>query len=555
MRTKWFILGGIISTLISFGAIAAPLDNWYWRNPLPNGNPQLGPQTLNAMTYAAGEFVAVGNSGVVSISTDSTNWTQNATATTNNLHGLVYAAGEFLAVGDGGVVETSTNGTNWTLQNSETTSPLIAVAYGNGSFVAAGTNFVIESQDSLAWTTAPTPWVTKPVSIGGTVALAGGSNGFVAVTGDAQAYFSTDGLTWTGQTLTAPGSVFSGASLKNDMVTYWKGNFYIGSGRYASSMSADTFVFTSADGINWSTNYLGNLNTGIGGFIYDFFMASSNYLVAAGKASYTPFLQYSPDGTNWSLTNNPDISTSFGMTAGAYGNGSYVMTYGHSSPPSIFTSNDGLTWTNRQKAPVPPNGPAYTFTCIVSNSGVDVAVSANLVGISSNGLFYVVASNTPALSSVLSYGNGFVGVGAGGTIYVSTNGLNWTQRNSGTVNNLHGITAGNGLLVAVGDGGAIQTSPSGLVWTSRSSGTSLPLYSVACSNGIFVVVGSQGTVLTSPDGINWTGQYSGRSQTCCQWPTVRRVFWLLGREGRLSHRSTASTGARKIQAQQLHLKV
>jgi hypothetical protein len=280
-------------------------------------------------------------------------------------------------------------------------------------------------------------------------------------------------------------------------------------------MSAETLVYASADGMNWNTNAPPIYQfTGSGGFLYDFFMASSNYLVAAGEANHVPFLQYSMDGTNWSLTSSvPDTYTFYGMAAGAYGNGSYVMTSGiqinYYLLPPIFTSNDGVTWTNRQKAPVPPSGPAYTFTCIASNSGIDVAVSPNLVGISSNGLFYVVASNTPALSSVLSYSNGFVGVGAGGTIYVSTNGLSWTQRNSGTVNNLHGVTAGNGLLVAVGDGGAIQTSPSGLIWTSRSSGTSLPLYSVACSNGVFVAVGSQGTVLTSPDGINWNGQYSG----------------------------------------------
>ena len=68
MRTNWlyFILAWL---LLNLGcALAAPLDNWYWRNPLPNGNPQLSPQQLNGIVFAGGKFVAVGASGVVSIS-------------------------------------------------------------------------------------------------------------------------------------------------------------------------------------------------------------------------------------------------------------------------------------------------------------------------------------------------------------------------------------------------------------------------------------------------------------------------------------------------------
>jgi len=526
MRTNWlyFILAWL---LLNLGcALAAPLDNWYWRNPLPNGNPQLSPQQLNGIVFAGGKFVAVGASGVVSISIDASNWIESATATTNDLNGIVYANGELVAVGNGGTVETSGNGSDWVLQNSGTTNPLSAVAYGNGKFVAVGgyANGKYVAADGKAVIASPNGanWTPVISGLSGASAIAGGSNGFVALVpwvnqgpSPAQSFYSSDGLTWTSQTLTAPGNAFGGEPLVNNIVTYWNGVFLIESYRYATSQSADAFIFSSINGTNWNTNALGNQFTGTYGFTYDFFLIGSNNVIAAGAALDAPFLQFSTDGINWSLTSGLPFAFSqynLGALAGAYGDGNYVIlapTSSSYSLPPIFTSTDGLTWVNRQHAPVTPDGSAYTFSCIASNNGVYVVASGSSFAVSSNGLAYTIASNTPAVASVLAFGNEFVGVGPGGAIYISTNGLAWAQRNSGTTSSLHGIAAGNGLLVTVGDGGAIQTSPTGQIWTSRTSGTSLTLYSVACSNGIFVAVGQEGTVLTSSDGLNWSGQYSG----------------------------------------------
>ena len=516
MKIHWLLKTGIGFALFSFTTFAAPLDNWHWRNPLPDGNPQSGPHTLNGIVFAAGKFVAVGAAGVVSISTDNTNWIESATATTNNLNGLIYASGQFIAVGDGGVVETSPDGINWVSSSSGTINSLKTVAYANGKYVAVGGSVVITSPNAISWSSTVS-------GISGASGLAGGSAGFVAI-GGSQAYSSTNNLvyysangsTWTSQGLTAPGSVFFGASLQNSIVTYANGIYLIGSYRYASSMSADCFIFSSADGNNWNTNVIGNLFTGSGGFSYDFFMMGSNHVIAAGAANRVPFLQFSTDGIIWSQTNSVPYAyaqNGLGPIAGAYGNGSHVIVAGtdinHSLPP-IYTSTDGGTWTDRQHAPTPPTGPTYAFTSIATNNGADVIASGNLISWSSNGLSYVVASNTPPLSSVITFSNKIIGVGSGGTIYVSSDGLSWTQRNSCTASNLRGLTADNGLLVTVGDNGAIQTSPTGTIWTSRLSGSSLSLYGAAYSNGLFVVVGQLGTVLTSPDGINWTGQDSGQ---------------------------------------------
>jgi len=135
MKAKWIFPAWLFLGLFlgGYSVFAGALDNWHWRNPLPNGNPQPGPNTLIGVVFTNGYFVAVGTSGVVSISRDGTNWTESATATTNTLNALICVNGLFLAVGAGGAVETSLDRTNWVLQVSGTTDALAAVTYGNGN--------------------------------------------------------------------------------------------------------------------------------------------------------------------------------------------------------------------------------------------------------------------------------------------------------------------------------------------------------------------------------------------------------------------------------------
>ena len=75
----------------------------------------------------------------------------------------------------------------------------------------------------------------------------------------------------------------------------------------------------------------------------------------------------------------------------------------------------------------------------------------------------------------------FVSVGQSGTILTSSDGTSWTERTSGTSNNLYGVTYGNGLFVTVGDKGTILISTDGTTWTERTSGTSKTLHGVTYS--------------------------------------------------------------------------
>ncbi len=487
-----------------FSTFAGPLDNWHWRNPLPNGNLPFGPHPLNSVIYTNGEFVAVGDTGVVCLSTNGTNWTESLTATTSDLQSVIYGNGLFVAAGAGGVIETSANGTNWMIQNSGTTGSLSALAYANGKFVAVGTNAVVSSPDGVRWTPAVS-------GISGVTGVTGGGAGFVAIPGNGEpysgpnslVYFSEDGLVWTSRTLIVPGTPIQlgGAQSQNEIVTYANGLYLVGGYLYVTSESANACIFSSSDGSTWSTNLVGNVFTGAEGFSYDFFMTANSSVIAAGSAGLS-FLQFSTDGIHWQQTNILPDSYQQG-SAGAYGNGTYVIM------PLFLTSTDGLNWVSQPQPATPPFGPGNNFSNITCYGDTYVVAGANYVVQSTNGLVYAIESNTPALTFVTTYGSTFIGVGSGGTIYQSGDGLSWTQRNSGTLNDLHCVTIGNGLAVAVGDAGTIQTSPSGAAWTSRTSGTSLPLFGVTYSNGLYVAVGQEGTVVSSPDAINWTVQYSG----------------------------------------------
>ena len=501
MKTKILapVLGFLALSLSLFNASADPLNNWHWRNPLPNGNPGPGVQSLYGIVFTNGQFFAVGANGFEITSPDGTNWTEWATATTNQLNDIINANGLFVAVGANGTVETSTTGTNWLLRNSGTLASLSSVAFGNGGFVAVG-NTIIASPDAVNWS----PATSGP---GGASQVAGISGGFVAVDESTNTYFSLRGLTWVTNILTAPGNSFFGAHIIASDIIFTKGSFLIPAYRYATSQSVDMFVFASSDGQHWTTNAIGNKSTGIYGIQFDFFMSGNGNAMAVGFCDLTPFILSSSNNVDWSF-NSPAGPIMGGLSnAGAYGNGVYVFAqYTH----VIYTSSDLVNWSLQQYNPPGPAGPTGTFNSITCSNGLYVVASSGSFAIATNESTFVLVTNSPSLASIITYSNTFVGVGSSGQIYQSTNGIVWTQHNSGTANNLNSVAGGNGLLVAVGNNGAVQTSPTGTIWTSRASGTSLVLYGVAYSNGLYVAVGQQGTVVTSPDAINWTVQDSGQ---------------------------------------------
>ncbi|HXB58207.1 MAG TPA: hypothetical protein VNU95_01505 [Candidatus Acidoferrales bacterium] len=333
----FFALTGIL--LFCGQALAGPLDNWTWRNPLPNGNPVVGTNVLDSVVFTNGNFYAVGFLGTVASSSDGRFWTEYPSATTNQLTQIIYAGGQFVAVGNNGTIETSTDAVNWVLQTSGVPNNLVSLAYANGIYLTCGGGQVLTSPDAVNWTFTP---ITKFRNLG---AVAGSSFGFVGINGSTNVYFSTDGMNWTTNGLTASGSVFNNESLVPQIVTYADGLFLVGAYRHATSESANAYIFSSPDGTHWTANLVGNFFTGFSEFFYNFFMTGSNDVIAAGEIGpsgpATSFLQFSTNGLNWTQVNGLPGTFPQGY-GGAYGNGTYVI-LGYSS---LYVSPDSLNWTN-----------------------------------------------------------------------------------------------------------------------------------------------------------------------------------------------------------------
>lgn len=505
MKTKYFQSGVVLVGVIlsSISVFADPLNNWHWRNPLPSGNPP-GAFNLYGIVFTNGQFFAVGANGMEITSADGTNWIQWNTATSNQLNDIIYANGQFIAVGNNGAVETSVNGTNWVLQNSGTSDALTSVAYGNGGYVAVGGGAIIASPNGVTWTPATS-------GLSGASEVAGGSSGFMALSGGPQVYFSQDGMTWITNALSAPPpDPFHYEPVNASRVIFTKGTFLL-AGYQNYSMGNNVYVFASSDGQNWTSNLVGSVNNNLAPFYYSFFMSGNGNAIAGGFCENGQFLLSSSDNVNWSFNtpapSNNSLNSSAG-NAGAFGNGLYVFV---NSTSTMYTSTDGVNWTTPQLNVRSSTGPISTFNSITYSYGTYVVATSNLFVVSTNGSGFVAESNTPSLSSVAIFDGSFVGVGPGGAIYQSSDGLSWTQSVSGTANNLHCVAGGSNLLVTVGDSGTILTSPDGTTWASQTSHTSLPLLGVAYSNGLYVAVGLAGTTLTSPDGINWTTQHTGHA--------------------------------------------
>jgi hypothetical protein len=146
----------------------------------------------------------------------------------------------------------------------------------------------------------------------------------------------------------------------------------------------------------------------------------------------------------------------------------------------IFTSQDGITWTQRE-----PN-------------------------------------ITTSLNDVIWIGGQFIAVGDGGAVITSPDGISWTSRSIPSVASptLNGVTGSSSHLVAVGtqidqtSGNTVTlvlTSPDGINWAVVPLTVQAALNAVVWSGSQFVAVGTalgqsnaQPLTLASADGTNWT---------------------------------------------------
>jgi hypothetical protein len=281
----------------------------------------------------------------------------------------------------------------------------------------------------------------------------------------------------------------------------------------------------------------------------------ASYLVSSyptlGALYTTPAATYAATGVT------PPSAGTLG-TSIAYGNGVWVIPCTASTAATALVSTDGVNWVKRPTV--------IAVAQVAYGNGRFIGISTvGTCAYSFDGITWVQGTNLPASFLSISYLNGnflvYRDAGGSGTIYVTTNGINWNTVASGTIPETNmvygngtivvsatptynasgyskdggftwsnvtvsggsGLAFGNNIFVSMPASGSTsyRTSPDGITWTTRTFPAALnwqvaPGSScIAFGNGVFLAVSStSGTsAYSSPDGINWTARVLPSTRT------------------------------------------
>ena len=276
-------------------------------------------------------------------------------------------------------------------------------------------------------------------------------------------------------------------------------------------------VLNSKDGINWKTSTWNSLNYGPSKNLSGITYGKSTYVAVGWHSTIIA----SSDGNNWNDSSEGDLWRKCGewnckdkvqLSKAKYAKNNFVVV---GINEIILSSPDGTTWTKRN------SGVGDYLSDVTFGKDKFVVVGNRTVLTSSDLNSWTQRVNvfdwervTPPSNflSAVNFGNNiFVVVGWSGRILTSHDGIQWTERSSGTSNNLKDVIFENGSFLVVGNSGTMLSSKDGISWVKRSSGTSKTLNAAAYGNNTYVVVGELGTIITSPDGTTWTERDSGKS--------------------------------------------
>ena len=519
---------------------------------------------------------------------------------------------------------TSPDGITWT----EVDLPVPLTNFFNAS-VWTGTRFILSGQTfnlaspSLAVTSENgVTWTARDVAHGVTGTAWSGAR-VVAAGGAASpaASSSPDGITWTEHAgVLASGVIWSGTaflswspgrlSTSSDGVAWTVRTFpALLSRPEAAAANGSTFLVVGDNGsIARSMDNGATWNTVASGVVKNLksvIRFAGRWVAVGGDGALTS----SADGVTWTRGSSGNDSH---LRAVAWHHGLWVACGNDSradirmNAPSqyeIFTSPDGVTWTDRsfQSSSFNPNQQIYSVAYIssqwvacakffmltspdgivwtehravadgfddenraIAGVGSRLVIAGGLEDEEDGGSDQIHLSTDAGVSwtsqrlgadflrGVTWTGSQFVAVGDQGGIFTSPLGTagTWTARTSGTFRDLRGITATSGLLVAVGGNfsapSVILTSPDGITWTSRSL-PALPatqvLYSVLKAGAEWVAVGYDGIVLTSPDATTWTLRTAPTTHEllACGWDGTQLL--VCGENGAILSSSTSAYSA------------
>jgi hypothetical protein len=335
------------------------------------------------------------------------------------------------------------------------------------------------------------------------LAIAYGNETYVALDASGALAHSTNALAWTPVTPPAPGG---------------GGDMTFGNGVFVA-VGIQGMIITSTNGVDWverESGTTGSINAiafGDGRFV-----AVGNEGSSAGTSG-SGFILSSPDGSAWFLQ-----TVEAPLRDVTFGDGRFLILTGDLGPAGSLVSDDGLYFDG-----VPPgdSGLGTNKRGVACGNGVCVAVG-NGVFLSDDGLTWTNINTGPVatIRSFAQKGQTVVGVGNDGVIITTTNGVAWADQQVREDAVWREVSAGDHGFAAVGNRGALATSPDGYTWTSHENVIDGNFHAIAYGAGRHVAVAAEsgstpyGYFVISDDGVNWeprrpfANRYINASITC-----------------------------------------
>jgi photosystem II stability/assembly factor-like uncharacterized protein len=499
-------------------------DQWTWRNPVSVLG--TGSTGLLASVPTSSGYVAVGRRGLILV-----NGTLRNSGVLEPLFDVAADGPEMVAVGPKNTILSSLDsGVTWAQRVSPgvASTSFLKVVRCLGKWFALSPTLMAVSSDGVSWSTSaslaavlPPPYFS--FASNGTTLLVGGNETARSLDGGStwttspgyssyeklwngsrwlsysyvgdQFYHSTDGVSGTPiPSVSGTSSVFSAGGL---------------------SVAAGNNLYTSPDGLDWTDRgTTGRSMTEAPPYWVDMANAGQTYVLIGGDGDA---MVSSDGGTTWSRrpTGAAQLNT-------IVHNGTAFIAGGPDG--SFLTSTDGLTWQNL--AP----GSRCRFRGLAWHGGLWVAVGkteAVPVGekikqfslyTSPDGITWTDRSfdgDVPGIPytiySVTRVGNQWVAA-ASGYVLISADGISWTYRRGG-IKNRAAASNGTRLVLAGGtesenNSGFVHSSTDGgTTWTNEFLGSSY-LRGLVWSGARFIAVGDRGHIFTSPTAApsSWTHQ-------------------------------------------------
>ena len=444
---------------------------------------------LNSITYGSNKFVAVGNGGVIKLSSDATAWegVNPLEHYNTDLKKVVWNEKIFVAVGTGGIIITSENGYDWTVRDSGCLSGenISDVIWDGKQFVAIGgrhshrgtaaievtdSAFVLKSEDGIKWSRDNISNETLPI---------------------------LDNIVFTGKGYYIDSSLYSEDTVNWNNVEN-NGVIYDCSGTSRLLLKINQQeISVSTDGTNWVTK--GKSTLDYDNYFKKILWTGINF-VGLNGSNIPEGISVSGDGVNWDSVDNSILS---GIKDIAW-NGKLFVALGKDA--DVFHSTDGIKWVKEF------SGIREDLYDIVFNGNRFVAVGGSygtygLTLSSTDGLNWIMNKGAidNCLNSVIWNGKEFVAVG-GNSAYFSKDGIKWSS--TGKQNFMFNDILWNGKIYVasvsqeVGNSGTIAYSLDGKKWTIKKIGE-YEFFNVIAWNGFKFLVIENNTAWTSADGMEW----------------------------------------------------